>query len=53
MSPILDERSIERNGFSRLVNETQGLRGMFNNIPSSYKNQLDSILENYEIVTAT
>ena len=53
MVPIYDQSTLERMGFNRVINDAQVLKKVFDDVPSCYKNQLNSILEDYDIVTAS
>ena len=53
LSPVLDASTFERRGFIILLNECQRLKAMFGRIPDNYKNQLNSVLENYEMISSS
>ena len=52
MGPFMND-NYERFGYNRLVNETSSMKQAFNNIPRCYRVQIDSIMEDYDIITSS
>ena len=53
MRPIYEHNTLSRMGFNKVINDAVVLQKAFGDIPASYKNQLNSILEDYDVIIAS
>ena len=53
MRPIYEHNTLARMGFNKVINDAIVLQKAFGEIPASYKNQLNAILEDYDVIIAS